>query len=80
MKNKIIEIVKILVNISEKEIFIIMILSFGQIDSIELIDNGKNICIHKFCEGDVDLQMDIDDISSEDQEIIYSELCKLAYN
>lgn len=77
-KSKIIEIVKILGNVNEKEIFIIIQLSFGQIDSIEL-DNG-DIYLHKFCEDDIDIQMDLDDITQEDQEIIYSELCKLAYN
>lgn len=77
-KSKIIEIVKILGNVNEKEIFVIIQLSFGQIDSIEL-DNG-DIYLHKFCEDNIDIQMDLDDITQEDQEIIYSELCKLAYN
>ena len=77
-KSKIIEIVKILGNVNEKEIFVIIQLSFGQIDSIEL--DNCDIYLHKFCEDNIDIQMDLDDITQEDQEIIYSELCKLAYN
>ena len=78
MKDKVAEIIVIL-GIGLNEIIITMELNGVTINSIEWSPEEDKIYLHIF-DDDLDLEIDFDDVSDSNQEIIFSRLSQITYN
>jgi hypothetical protein len=78
MKKKVSKIIMIL-GIGLNEIIITVKLNGVTINSIEWSPEEDKIYLHIF-DNDLDLEIDFDDISGENQEIILSKLSQITYN
>jgi len=78
MKKKISQIIKIL-GIGLSELVIDIELDTVTINSVELSLSEKKIYLHIF-NDDIDIEMDFDDMTKENQEIILKKLSELIYN
>lgn len=78
MKRKISQIIKIL-GIGLNELIIDIKLDKITINSVEWSPSDKKIYLHVF-DDDIDIEMDFDDMSPEDQETILKKLSQLIYN
>lgn len=79
MKRKLVKIVRIL-SVDTDEILIDIQLSFVLLNSIEIIDD-EDLVIHHFPEDeDLDIEYMFDELSKDDQKVIYQTLSRLLYN
>lgn len=78
MRVKIIQIIKIL-GIGVNELIIDIPLDSIIINSVEWSPSDNKVYVHSFDE-DYDIEMDFDDLSDENQEIILKTLSQLIYN
>lgn len=78
MKNKLIQIIKIL-GIGLNEIIVDIELDTIVVNSIEWSPSDDKIYLHIF-NDDLDIEMDFDDASVENQVIIFNKLSQIAYN
>lgn len=78
MKKKVIQIIKIL-GIGLTELIVDIQLDTITINSIEWSPSDKKVYLHIF-EDDLDIEMDFDDMSDENQQIILQKLSEIIYN
>lgn len=78
MRDKIIQLIKIL-GIGVNELIIDIDLDSITINSIEWSQSDNKVFVHLF-DDDYDIEMDFDDLSDENQEIIFKTLSQLIYN
>lgn len=78
MKKKVIQIIKIL-GIGLTELIVDIQLDTITINSIEWSPSDKKVYLHIF-DDDLDIEMDFDDMSDENQQIILQKLSELIYN
>ncbi len=78
MKKKVIQIIKIL-GIGLNELIVDIQLDTITINSIEWSPSDKKVYLHIF-EDDLDIEMDFDDMSDENQQIILQKLSEIIYN
>ncbi len=78
MKKKVAQIIKIL-GIGINELIIDIELDTITVNSIEWSPSDKKIYLHIF-NDDMDIELDFDDLSDINQEIIYKNLSQITYN